>query len=183
MHRSFTHTPPGQNLNKIDKILKYILELLIGITVVAIVLILFAGVILRYVLKSPLFWAEEVTVLGLIWITFLGGAMLVRQDKHVAITFAVDRLKPSTKTRIRLFNGLLINVLLAVMVYQSWMLVGSLSASYTPAVRISDAWFGWASVAGFSLMLFYQMRKFLSELCNRYISGNKSTQKADGKFE
>jgi len=133
----------------------------------AIVVILFTGVVTRYVFNAPLFWGEEVTILCLIWLTFLGGAVLVRQDKHVTITIFTDMLPPRVVHKLGYVNNVLIILCLLVMIGTSWNLCGKLCDSTTPALRLSEWWFAAALEVGFVIMLFYQVQHFVALIRNR----------------
>jgi TRAP-type C4-dicarboxylate transport system permease small subunit len=133
----------------------------------AIVVILFTGVVTRYVFNAPLFWGEEVTILCLIWLTFLGGAVLVRQDKNVTITIFTDMLPARVVHKIGYVNHVLVITCLVVMIGQSWKLSEKLSDSTTPALRLSEWWFAVALLAGFIIMLFYQIQHFVALFRNR----------------
>ncbi len=133
----------------------------------AIVVVLFLGVVTRYVFNAPLFWSEEVCLLGLIWLTFLGGAVLVRQDKNVTITILADRLPPRIRRYLDYVNHLLIILCLVVMIDQSWKLSERLAYSTTPALRLKESWFGAALVVSFTLMLFYQIQRLIAHARNR----------------
>ncbi|MEX0742683.1 MAG: TRAP transporter small permease [Phycisphaeraceae bacterium] len=51
------------------------------------------GVVFRYLINSPLFWTDEISRYALVWMTFLGGALLVGQsDGHVRVDFFVERM-------------------------------------------------------------------------------------------
>jgi TRAP-type C4-dicarboxylate transport system permease small subunit len=52
-------------------------------------------------------------------------------------------------------------IMIAIMAWLSWKLVGKLGLSTTPALRLSEAWFAWSMVAGFVIMLFYQIQRIL----------------------
>ncbi len=149
-------------LKKINQRLAQLLDWTIGLIMSALVAILFIGVILRYVFSAPLFWSEEVAVLGLIWITFLGGAILVRQDKNVCITFFSDICPAPMARWMKILSDILVIMMLCVMIYQSWKLTGRLAFSTTPALRIKESWFGWAMISGFTIMLYYQIQRLIS---------------------
>ena len=149
-------------IRRLNHLLEILLDWIIGSILSIIVIILFIGVILRYVFNSPLFWSEEIAVLGLIWVTFLSGAILVRQNKNVCITVITDICNKRVSDRIQNFGDLLVLVILIVMSYQSWRLKGRLSLSTTPALRISEAWFGWAMIIGFLMMLYYQIQRVIA---------------------
>jgi len=60
---------------------------------IAIVIVTGLGVVFRYFLNSPLFWTDEIARYALVWMTFLGGALLVGQsDGHVKVDFFTDRM-------------------------------------------------------------------------------------------
>ena len=157
----------------LNKWLARILDWAIGAIMVAIVIVLFIGVILRYLFNSPLFWSEELTVLGMIWMTFLGGAILVRDDKNVCITIVCDMCPPRGAAWIRIVAEILVLSMVAVMIWLSWQVTGRLAFSTTPALRISEAWFGYALIAGFILMLFYQVQKVYALVFHRGDEGGE----------
>lgn len=51
-----------------------------------------AGVFCRYVLHRPLAGADEVATLGLVWLTFLGGAVAQRRHAHPRVSLGLRRL-------------------------------------------------------------------------------------------
>ena len=155
----------------LNKWLARILDWIIGAIMVAIVIVLFIGVVLRYLFNAPLFWSEELTVLGMIWMTFLGGAILVRDDKNVCITILCDMCPPRGAAWIRIVAEILVLGMVAVMIWLSWQVTGRLAFSTTPALRISEAWFGYALIAGFALMLFYQVQKVYALVFRKGVGG------------
>jgi tripartite ATP-independent transporter DctM subunit len=59
----------------------------IGATLVlAEVCILFAGVVSRYVLDSPLFWTDELANFLFLWLSMLGMVVALRRDGHMRLT-------------------------------------------------------------------------------------------------
>jgi TRAP-type transport system small permease protein len=154
-------------ISRANKILGRVLFWTIAAIHGAIVVVLFLGVVMRYVFDAPLFWSEEVSLLGLIWLTFLGGTVLVRQDKNVSITILTNRLPPRAKRWLDYLNHLLIILCLVVMIDQSWKLSEHLYYSTTPALRLRECWFGAALVVSFVLMLFYQIQRFVAGVRGR----------------
>lgn len=49
-------------------------------------------VVARYVFHSGQFWADEVTLIGIMWATMLGAAGCVWTDSHVSLTYVVSAL-------------------------------------------------------------------------------------------
>lgn len=60
----------------------------------ALGLIVFLQFFTRYVLNDSLAWTEEIARYGLIWITFIGGAIVVRKRLHIAVEVFLHVLPP-----------------------------------------------------------------------------------------
>jgi TRAP-type C4-dicarboxylate transport system permease small subunit len=154
-------------LQKLNRKLARLLDWAIGLIMGAVVTILFVGVIMRYLFNAPLFWSEEIAVMGLIWMTFLGGAILVRQDKNVCITLLSDICPAPVGRFMKILSGALVILMLCIMIYQSWQLTGRLAHATTPALRIKESWFGWAMICGFFIMLYYQILHLIALVRNK----------------
>ncbi len=150
-----------RHLRVINRIIATLLDWGIAVSVAGMVIILFVSVVMRYVFSAALFFAEEMSILAMIWMTFLAGAILVRQDKNVIITVFADLFSPRLQQGIRIFADFMSLLMISVMAWLSWILVDKLGMSTTPALRLSEAWFAWSMVAGFIIMFFYQLQRML----------------------
>lgn len=54
--------------------------------------LLFANVLLRYIFHSAIFWAEEVLRYLIVWTTFIGAAVCVREKSHITLDTLVAAL-------------------------------------------------------------------------------------------
>lgn len=80
------------------RFLHRVLQAALTACMVAIVIVTSLGVVFRYFLNSPLFWTDEIARYALVWMTFLGGALLVRHsDGHVKVDFFTDRMRRSMR--------------------------------------------------------------------------------------
>jgi TRAP-type transport system small permease protein len=154
-------------ISALNKIIGRLLYWTIAVVHGLVVVVLFSGVVMRYLFNAPLFWSEEICLLGLVWLTFLGGAVLVRQDKNVSITIFSDLLPASVMRPLSLINHLLILICMGVMIWQGWILTERLSYSTTPALRMSEFWFAAALLVGFIIMLYYQIQRFIADFRRR----------------
>lgn len=73
-----------------------------------IVLIMFAQVLFRYLLNNSLSWSEELIRFLFVWLTFLGGAIAIRDKSHIAVEFFVESLPEKYHRIIRIINTILI---------------------------------------------------------------------------
>ena len=76
-----------QLIQKLDRGVASAERVLVVVLTAAITLIMMAQVILRYAFNSPIFWAEEVSVQLLVFVTLFGLSLLVHQNQLVTIDF------------------------------------------------------------------------------------------------
>jgi TRAP-type C4-dicarboxylate transport system permease small subunit len=74
------------------RVLRTVENVLIGLLLVATVLTILAQVFFRYVLAQPLSWSTEVATGLLLYIAFVGFAIGVRDNAHVALNLFERRL-------------------------------------------------------------------------------------------
>lgn len=111
-----------------------------GVSVLCMVLILLlviAQVAMRYVFNSPLTWSEELAVFVMIWLTFIGSLICMRDKEHIEVTILVDHL-PRTLQRIVVAFSRLASVffLLVVAYYGSDLVMENMTVT-SPANKIS----------------------------------------------
>ncbi len=114
----------------------------------------FVQVLRRFILGSSFPWSEEVARYLMIWITFLGAGIAVRDKAHVAITGFMERL-PVEKRRI---TQLVVETLLAglfmLIVITGIEQMRSAWSQYASSIQISMAWVYLAlPVGGFLMFL------------------------------
>lgn len=56
--------------------------------------IVFLQFFTRYVLNDSLSWTEEIARYGLMWLTFIGGAVVTRKNSHIAVELLSNVMKP-----------------------------------------------------------------------------------------
>ena len=84
-----------EHTSRLDRILAFLeaLSMLIAkILVVAILTVLAAQVVFRFVLNRSLIWSEEVAAWCMVWVVYLGAAALTRRSEHVSIPFFLTLL-------------------------------------------------------------------------------------------
>ena len=52
--------------------------------------IVFLQFFTRYVLNDSLAWTEEIARYGLMWVVFIGAAMVTRRNTHIAVELALE---------------------------------------------------------------------------------------------
>lgn len=83
-------------------------KMLASILLSAIVLLIFANVIMRYVMNASLSWGEELTLWFFVWFVWLAVSYAFQNREHVRITVLRDLLNE----RVRLYADLVIDLLI-----------------------------------------------------------------------
>jgi tripartite ATP-independent transporter DctM subunit len=78
-------------LDRIDTWLGHCIEAPAALLVVGEVLVLLAGVIMRFIFNSPLSWSDELASILFLWLANLGAAVALRRGTHMRTTALVSR--------------------------------------------------------------------------------------------
>jgi tripartite ATP-independent transporter DctM subunit len=68
-----------------------------ALLVAAEIVVLFAGVVSRYVFDSPIFWTDELANFLFLWLSMLGMVVALRADTHMRLTTLVAWLSPARR--------------------------------------------------------------------------------------
>jgi TRAP-type C4-dicarboxylate transport system permease small subunit len=64
--------------------------------------IVFLQFFTRYVMNDSLAWTEEIARYGLMWVVFIGGAMVTRRNTHIAVELLSNVMKPGRMRQVLL---------------------------------------------------------------------------------
>jgi TRAP-type C4-dicarboxylate transport system permease small subunit len=123
------------------------------ILVAAIACIMLAQVFFRYVLNSSLQWSEELSISTMIWVVFLGSAVLVRGWQHIAVTAFVKMLPLRMQGIAYIVAKTLSLVFLAVMTYYAFVIFFGPIHATSPSLGISARWAKLSLAVGGVLMM------------------------------
>ena len=106
-------------LRRADRILSGAENVFIGGALAFASGLLFVNVVLRYLFREPLPWAEEVSIYLIVWIVFIGGSVAVRTRGHIAIDLLPLMLSPVNRRRLAIAVGVVMLLFFAVFFYYS----------------------------------------------------------------
>ncbi|WP_347489555.1 TRAP transporter small permease [Desulfoscipio sp. XC116] len=104
-------------LAKINRGVEKCIKPAIGYAILLITLILCFNVIGRYIFGFSLKWAEELTTYTLIWVTFLGAVVCVREGMMISMDAFVTQLKGSMKRFFVIATNLICVVFSLIIAY------------------------------------------------------------------
>src|ERR1700704_704930 len=117
--------------------------------------IVFLQFFTRYVLNDSLAWTEEIARYGLMWVVFIGGAMVTRRNSHIAVELLANVMKPGPlRAALLAFVDLVKLAFLALLAYLSITIVERMSIQRMTVFDLSMSWVYAGVGLGCFLMLF-----------------------------
>jgi C4-dicarboxylate transporter, DctQ subunit len=118
---------------RVKNILVKFLDYLTYILLLQFTIVVFLQVVLRYAFNITFFWSDEFTRYSLVWLVFIGTAVLSADKEHIRVGFLVDLLPHKIKKCVDLLVNILCITFVAVISIFSYeylisnMEVGSIS--------------------------------------------------------
>jgi TRAP-type C4-dicarboxylate transport system permease small subunit len=102
-------------VKKIGRGLMYLLGTVIpNLTFLMIFLTFMITIVSRYVLKTPVPWAYEISILSYMWTMFFGVGKAMQNEEHVVFGLVYDSVGPKMKIFFEILDSLLLVVLLSI---------------------------------------------------------------------
>jgi tripartite ATP-independent transporter DctM subunit len=148
-------------LSKIEDAVGKAVEAVTGILVLLEIVILFSGVVARYVMHSPLVWSDELASILFLWLAMLGSVVALRRGAHMRMTALVDKAPNRYKplfVQLAVAGSLLF---VALLLHPSFDYAKDEAFITTPALEISNAWRVSAIFVGVVLMIFHLVTRII----------------------
>src|ERR1700753_674802 len=157
-------SPPRRSVAaSLEAFLGMLVEIPAAILVVAEIVILFAGVIWRYVLRAPLIWSDELASILFLWLAMLGAAVAFRRAEHMRMTAIVAGAGPRMWAYLDVVATCAALAFLLMIAWPSYEYAYEESFITTPALQIPNTWRAAALPVGTCLMaVFALLRLFRS---------------------
>ena len=142
---------------RIDGWLGRLVEWPVAVLTALEVIILFAGVVSRYVFRNPFVWSDELASILFLWLAMLGAVVAFRRSEHMRMSTLVSRVSPRWRA---FFDALAIAVPIAFLVlilHPTIEYAADEAAVVTPALEIPNIWRASALPVGCALMLVFAL--------------------------
>lgn len=116
------------------------------------------GVFCRYALKMPLSWTEEVVLLCMVWVCFLGASIATKHKEHIVIDILLTVFPERLAKALELLSLLVVIGVLALLVWQGIRLVEVTQFVTTTALNIPTMYMYAAVPFSALLMLIHSLR-------------------------
>ncbi|MEI6116375.1 MAG: TRAP transporter small permease, partial [Burkholderiales bacterium] len=111
-----------------------------GTLVVVETLLLFAGVLARYVYRKPLVWSDELASILFLWLAMLGAVIAYQKSEHMRMSALVNRAQPARRAFFEAFALVTGVVFLALVVGPAIEYAIDEIMVVTPALEIPNVW-------------------------------------------
>ncbi len=138
----------------IDKLLDWLLIMILA----AMSLIVAANVFCRFLLNFSLYWGDELAQILLIWLTFLGAAVAVREKAHYVLNYLTGKLQGSFLKFFLIFRSVLSLMTILILLYFSAWVTWQIASWEMPATEVSRALVYGACPLGSLFMLYYALK-------------------------
>jgi TRAP-type C4-dicarboxylate transport system permease small subunit len=140
-----------------------LLELLVVISLVAMVIMVFGNVVLRYAFNSGILVSEEMSRYCFIWLTYIGAMIAMRERGHLGVDTLVKHLPVMGKKVCLFVSEALMLFCNGLFVLGTWKMHELQVTNVSPVVGISMIWiYGIGYVVGvvmgiFNLSVLYRL--------------------------
>ena len=118
-----------------------LVEIPAALLVVAEIVMLFAGVVARYGLHSPLIWSDELASILFLWLAMLGAVIALRRAEHMRMTAIVGQRRAGDARLSRRGGDLRRAGLPALLIaWPAYEYASDESFITTPALQIPNTW-------------------------------------------
>lgn len=155
------------------------LDIAVAAVILAVLIVLtFAGVILRYIFNAPFTWLEEVQTSCMVWIVFAGAGAAFRMGNHVAIEMIVDMMPEKMQKAMGWIISVIVVIVIGFLFRQSigFIQVFLRSGRSTSMLKIPYAWVYGISIISYIDMIisyFYSIIKGVKSEAKEAVSQNE----------
>ncbi|WP_367716172.1 TRAP transporter small permease [Nitratireductor sp. GISD-1A_MAKvit] len=146
------------------KLLVKLVQWLLMLMLLTMTCVMFAQIIWRYLLQSPLVWSEELALLLMVWMTFLGSALMLERKEHVAIDLLVEWLPPAFARLMAIVGALVVLIFNLALTYGALLIVETAREAIMPGLKISSAWQYMGVLIGGGLLVLVSIEALIQAL-------------------
>lgn len=121
---------------RVQRVENVVLAALMGL----ISVILFVGVVFRYLLNSPFTWTEELVTIFLCWTVFIGASLCFRSRQHIVVDSLTRLLPRPLQVVTGSLAAIVTLVIIVLMIWLGFDYAHSIAEDHTAMLDVSMAW-------------------------------------------
>jgi tripartite ATP-independent transporter DctM subunit len=130
----------SHRLRRLERALALATELPAAALVAVETLVLFAGVVSRYVFDRPLTWSDELASILFLWLAMLGAVIALRRDEHMRLTAVIAVASPGRRRWWETLAAMVVALFVIEIVLPAEAYFESQWAITTPALELHDGY-------------------------------------------
>src|SRR3954463_14066311 len=117
------------------------------------IVVLFAGILARYVFHAPIVWSDELAGMLFLWLAMLGAVIAFQRGEHMRMTAIVGMLGPRARAFLDVVAVAAPLAFLLLVLHPAYEFAADEIYVTTPALEIANSWRAAALPVGIALML------------------------------
>ena len=150
-------------VTRLDRAIGVFLEASTAALVVAEIVILFVGILARYVFHRPLVWSDELASILFLWLAVLGSALAFRRTENLRMTTLVNKLSPAAQRQFAAIALAASLAFLAMILPASIEHVELEHVVITPTLEVSMTWRTLAMPIGLVIMIVLALLRMIDQ--------------------
>jgi tripartite ATP-independent transporter DctM subunit len=137
----------------LNKALKPVVAIPAALLVIAEIVVLFVGILSRYVLHAPIVWSDELAGILFLWLAMLGSVVAFQRAEHMRMTAVIGMIRPEARLFLDVFATAASLAFLLLVIHPAYEFAADEVFVTTPALGIVNTWRAAALPVGIGLML------------------------------
>ena len=125
--------------------------------------ILFAGVVWRYLLDSPLVWSGELAEMMFLWLVSFGAVIALGQNEHMRMSVLLSRRAPSTRAVFKRISALATVVFTVGLIVPGIGYIRQQQTVTIPTLGIPESWEVAGELIALIILLFIALRQLFEQ--------------------
>jgi len=138
---------------KANTVLGHVVAVPAALLVLAEIAVLSAGIVARYVFRSPIVWSDELAGILFLWLAMFGSVIAFQRGEHMRMTAIVGILGAEVRAFLDVVAAAASLAFLALVVWPAYEFAADEAFVTTPALEIVNSWRAAALPIGIGLML------------------------------
>nr|WP_025034247.1 TRAP transporter large permease subunit [Bradyrhizobium sp. DOA9] len=136
-----------------NSMLGHIVAVPAALLVLAEIAVLSAGIVSRYLFRSPIVWSDELAGILFLWLAMLGSVIAFQRGEHMRMTAIVGVLSAEVRAFLDVVAAAASLAFLVLVVWPAYEFAADEAFVTTPALEIVNSWRAAALPVGIGLML------------------------------
>jgi TRAP-type C4-dicarboxylate transport system permease small subunit len=104
-------------VGRIETALVRVNAFVVGLMMIVMFVLVFTNVVTRYCFGFSIATAEEISTFLMIWVTYLGAGLALREGRHACIDILQDRLGEGARRALRILLGIVLIVFFGLLAW------------------------------------------------------------------